>query len=520
MLRSFAHPFIRILIRLATYFTAEEGQIVFVSSDGDLDSSPSFSYDQSTKTLKMNGFSADSFQGDSINFRGREIRNVHLVDSSIENLQHLTLSSLALSTQTEGLAVVGKDGKVLSSRHMQFDENTMELKLPSLSSFSKTGLEIRSDVDFTDHVLKNIKLETNATLENVIVKTSYIENALLHNCTTTNLNLGDVSLDSLSVSQFDSTAIVGSLLVAGEGGVIEATPVIKQDKEGSLSIDGKVTLTKSLDLNDQDIHNAKLISGSINGNIDVSVDSIKAKSISLSDITEDKTVTSDGLAVLGLDGRLKMGPILIDKESGSVGDFKVHGTVDFTRQGKIKDALVMGGTVDGLEKLSVSGETELGSGLQVVGETYLDGSLTVSGSVLGSGPYVDVSDKRFKKNIKRMDSASILNKLCQVNGVSYELDLKRLGQQHTRLGGGLKNDHQDAQFGFVAQDVEELFPEIVSSIDGEEDYLGVQYSRFAPLLVEGLKQLTKEVRNLQEERDGIMNRLKVLEQRLTTLEEK
>lgn len=66
-----------------------------------------------------------------------------------------------------------------------------------------------------------------------------------------------------------------------------------------------------------------------------------------------------------------------------------------------------------------------------------------------------------------MDSASVLDKLCQVNGVSYELNLKK----HSRLGGGLKNDHQDAQFGFIAQDVEELFPEIISSIDEEEDFL-------------------------------------------------
>jgi hypothetical protein len=147
---------------------ADQGRIVFVSSSGELDSHPSLTFDQDANTIKMSKFIADTFYGDSIDFRGREIRNAHLTDSSIESLKHLTVESLALlrpqdavHKQGHGLAVIDGDGMLGTSQHVRWDESERELRLPSLSSFSKAGLEIRSDVDFTTHQLKNFNIEAN-----------------------------------------------------------------------------------------------------------------------------------------------------------------------------------------------------------------------------------------------------------------------------------------------------------------------------------------------------------------------
>jgi len=515
---------------------AEQGQIIFVSSAGELDSDTGLTFDKEGRVLKMDRLNANEFYGDSINFRGREIRNAHLVDSSIESLKHLTVDSLALNSRDRSdkhghsLAVIDADGIVTSTGQMRWDEAARELKMPSLSSFSKSGLEIRSDVDFTGHQLNNANIAANTTLSQLVFKDGYIENSVLHNVTATGLNLGDVTLDSLSVTQFDSALAVGSMLVVGEGGEIEFSSKLKQEKDGHLFIDSGVVFTKSMDLNGQDILNANLRSGSIDGSIDVSVDYIKARSISLTDVQEDKSITSDGLAVIGLDGKLQMGPIMVDSKSGSLGNIKVHGTIDFSPskasseddreyRGKIKDAIIFGGVIDGIEKLSVSGETELGSGLQVSGETYIDGSLTVSGSVLGSGPYIDVSDKRFKKNIEWMDSSEALEKILQLDGVSYELDFSSMRASQHRLGKGSGNSEnaQGRQFGFIAQEVEKIFPEIVFS--GEHDFKGLQYSRFAPIFVEGLKQLTEEVRVLQDENNDMKRTIHLLEERLKALED-
>jgi hypothetical protein len=377
---------------------------------------------------------------------------------------------------------------------MRWDETMRELKLPSLSSFSKTGLEFRSDVDFADHRLKNVNIEANTTLDQVIFKNGHIENSVLHNVTATDLSLGDVALESLSISEFDFTTAVGSLVVAGEGGRLGLSSKLKLGKDG-------------LDLNGEDMLNVNLKSGTIDGNINISVDYIKAKGLSLTEIQEDKTITSDAVAVIGLDGTVQMGSISIDS-SGSLGDVQMHGSIDFVRTssdgevesqgGSIKGAVIVGGKIDGIEKLTVDGETELGAGLQVAGETYLEGSLTVSGSVLGSGPYVDVSDGRFKTKVERMESSMALEKILQLDGVSYELDFSSMQQAHHPLGRGSRDpeNSQGRQFGFIAQEVETLFPEVVSS--DEHGFKGLQYSRFAPIFVEGLKQLTEEVRVLQE----------------------
>lgn len=510
---------------------ADQGQIVFVSSSGELESHPSLSFDQDDKTVKMSKFIADSFYGDSIDFRGREIRNAHLTDSSIESLKHLTVESLALRpqgavrNQGHGLVLIDGDGMLGTSHHARWDESEKELRIPSISSFSKAGLEIRSDVDFTSHQLKNFNILANTTLRSLIIQDGMIENTILHNVTATEMTFRDITLDSLKIERFDSAANIGSLMVIGEGGAIESSSSLKL-LEGELLINSEVVLTKSMDLNGHDILNANLRSGSIDGNIDISVNRITGKGITLTEIQDDKTVTSDGLAMLGLDGKLKLGPISVD-ESGSLGDVRVHGTIDFIQskssfasRGKLKGANIVGGTVDELEKLRVMGDAELGSGLEVTGETYLDGSLTVSGSVLGSGPYVDVSDKRLKKNVERMNSPDVLEKIRLLHGVSYQLDMSSV-EASSRLGrrnsGTNSEETPDRQLGFIAQEVEEIFPEVVYT-DGD-DFKGLQYSRFAPILVEALKQLTDELRALQtshlqlaEEKNDLEEKLHLLEQ--------
>jgi hypothetical protein len=507
--------------RRLSSITADKGRIVFVSSSGELESDPSLTFDENGKTIKIDRLIADSFYGDGIDFRGREIRNAHLVDPSIEGLKHLTVESLALLRPRDsinkqghhGFAIIDGNGMIETTQHMRWDENARELKLPSLSSFAKAGLEIRSDVDFTAHHLKNFNIEANTTLTSLIFKDGLIENTVLHNITATGLFLGDVALDSLSVSKFDSTSNVGSLVVVGEGGAIELSSNLKQEKDGAFLINSEVVITKSVNLNGQDITNANFRSGSIDGNIDVSVDHIKAKGIILTEIQKDKTVTSDALAVVGLDGSLKLGPITIDKY-GSLGDIRVHGTIDFDQpKGKIKGATIVGGTADKLERLIVTGETELGSGLQVTGESYMDGSLMVSGSVLGSGPYVDISDKRFKRNIVTMESAEMLEKIRRLEGVSYELDTSRMKSQR-RLGrAGYNNeDLNGRQYGFIAQDVEKIFPELIYT--DHDDFKGLQYSRFAPIFAEGLKALSSRlalaesiVARLSSELDDAVRRL-------------
>jgi hypothetical protein len=65
------------------------------------------------------------------------------------------------------------------------------------------------------------------------------------------------------------------------------------------------------------------------------------------------------------------------------------------------------------------------------------------------------------------------------------------------LSGSKTSATSVRQVGFIAQDVADIFPELVYN-DDTNDFKGLHYSRFVPLLVEGIKQLTQEVRELQE----------------------
>jgi cytoskeletal protein CcmA (bactofilin family) len=59
--------------------------------------------------------------------------------------------------------------------------------------------------------------------------------------------------------------------------------------------------------------------------------------------------------------------------------------------------------------LLVTGTTDLN------GDVYVDGSINVRGSVIGSGPYIDTSDSRFKTNITQIKNA--LEIVKKMNGV-------------------------------------------------------------------------------------------------------
>lgn len=495
-----------------TFSPRKQGQVAYVSSTGRLSTDPAFTFDTEEMALNMDKFSANTFSGDSINFRGREIRNAALVDSSIEGLKHLTVDTLALRSQAargkgQGLAVINSDGVVSRTGHLRWDDTDKSLKVTSLDSPTGT-LAITSDIDLNSNTLNNAKLSPGTVLDDLVFRNGRIENTELHNVKASGLTLGDVTMDSLALTELSSKP-KGAMLVVGKDGAVESSSVLKQESEDLLLVSSQVSFTKPIDLNDQIITNGKLISGSIEGPIDITADFISAKHITIRDIQEDKTVTSDRLAVLGLNGKLQMSSIKVDSD-GSLGDLNIKGAIDFAHKnsdsrGRVINADIVGGSISEAEKLQVNGNADLSAGLHVAGETYIDGSLTVSGSVLGSGPYVDVSDRRFKRNIEKIGSADALNKIIQLEGVSYDLDFLELLSLDPFNGTVIDAGNRTRQLGFIAQDVEKVLPELV--YNDEEGWKGLHYSRLAPVLVESLKQITAELDDLKMVVAGLVQEL-------------
>ena len=114
--------------------------------------------------------------------------------------------------------------------------------------------------------------------------------------------------------------------------------------------------------------------------------------------------------------------------------------------------------------------------------TYMDldtsstggGDLTVKGDVIAYG---SPSDKKYKENIKPIESA--LGKAMQLQGVTFDwkdsdsiLDIKE-------------------DIGFIAQDVQEVLPELVR--DSGKGNLSLRYQGITPILLEAIKELKAEI---------------------------
>jgi hypothetical protein len=100
--------------------------------------------------------------------------------------------------------------------------------------------------------------------------------------------------------------------------------------------------------------------------------------------------------------------------------------------------------------------------------------------------FLEVSDRRFKSNIKPLKNA--LSKLEKIEGTTYFNNLSKT------------ND-----IGLIAQDIKEYFPELVKEmdkVDGSSRY-AVNYTGFVPVLIESMKEQQIMIKELQEKVDEI-----------------
>ena len=98
-----------------------------------------------------------------------------------------------------------------------------------------------------------------------------------------------------------------------------------------------------------------------------------------------------------------------------------------------------------------------------------------SGNCLSVGEVTAYSDKRLKKNIKPLEVRG------ELNPVTYIKDGKR-------------------SVGFIAQEVQELYPELVHTDEGtEEKYLSLNYAQLTAVLYAEIKELKERLSKLEKE---------------------
>ena len=107
-------------------------------------------------------------------------------------------------------------------------------------------------------------------------------------------------------------------------------------------------------------------------------------------------------------------------------------------------------------------------------KVMFNGDATVSNDLTVSGDVVISSDARLKSNIVSLGST--LPKLLQIDGKSYEMKGKQ-------------------KIGVLAQEIQEVFPELVSEDDNE--MLAVNYQGLVPVLINALKEQEDKISRLE-----------------------
>jgi hypothetical protein len=125
---------------------------------------------------------------------------------------------------------------------------------------------------------------------------------------------------------------------------------------------------------------------------------------------------------------------------------------------------------------------------------------------------INTSDRRDKTNIKTIDYG--LNEVLKMNPVSYNWKNRK---------------NQDTKLGLIAQDLLELVPEVVKTLDWEKDEisgvlikkemdrLGVYYSDLIPVLIKAIQDQQKIIETLNTKNGNQDSKLKSIEQNYQSL---
>ncbi|AYQ32204.1 tail fiber domain-containing protein [Runella sp. SP2] len=122
-----------------------------------------------------------------------------------------------------------------------------------------------------------------------------------------------------------------------------------------------------------------------------------------------------------------------------------------------------------------------------------------NGEVTATGAYTNISDRRLKKDPKPLTNS--LSKLLKTNTYHYYW----------------KSDttSKDLQTGVIAQEIRELFPELVHEDD--KGMLSVNYVGLVPHLIEAVKELKKENEAMKMGNTELMGRFSKLERQIESL---
>lgn len=131
-------------------------------------------------------------------------------------------------------------------------------------------------------------------------------------------------------------------------------------------------------------------------------------------------------------------------------------------------------------------------------------SLEVERTLEEDGDWVRGSDRSLKSEIRTIDQ-DYIDHLYDLRATTYQYRTQR---------------DNELQFGFIAQEVAEVFPDLVSELneEGEPMRLGVSYEELIPITVAALQEQQKAIEAKDARIAGLENQMNDLHNRLDQLE--
>jgi len=126
---------------------------------------------------------------------------------------------------------------------------------------------------------------------------------------------------------------------------------------------------------------------------------------------------------------------------------------------------------------------------------YINGFESIYGHVVTAYYFATLSDETVKENIVNLGST--LDKIVQLRGVRYDLKSELFKTANEKIKASQIAEGKD-QIGFLAQELKDIFPELVR-YDSLRNQYGVMYDRMVPILVEAMKEQQSQIDALKNQ---------------------
>jgi hypothetical protein len=139
-------------------------------------------------------------------------------------------------------------------------------------------------------------------------------------------------------------------------------------------------------------------------------------------------------------------------------------------------------------------------GTIAVGQTNVDATIKmqVSGKIKAT-QFITGSDFRYKENVTEIKSS--IDAIMKLRPMSYTLKAPILSEKESgkpefnKLEDRIDEsfDTKQVHYGFIAQEVKKVLPDLVIGNESEKEFLGIDYNGFIPLLVQSVQDLKTQL---------------------------